>query len=76
MTEKYPTVGVHAPSENHFDGRLYVLIDGGSFSASADFSATVDVYKRATFIGEETGGAAACGAAGGDATRHSSSRAS
>ncbi len=58
MTEKYPIIGVQKPSENHFDGTVYVLIDGGSFSATAEFAATADFYKRATFIGEETGGAA------------------
>ena len=65
MTEKYPIIGVQKPSENHFDGTVYVLIDGGSFSATAEFAATADFYKRATFIGEETGGAAE-GDTGGD----------
>ena len=65
MTEKYPIIGVQKPSENHFDGAVYVLIDGGSISATAEFSATADFYKRATFIGEETGGAAE-GDSGGD----------
>ncbi len=58
MTEKYPIIGVLKPSENHFGGTVYVLIDGGSFSATAEFCATADFYKRAIFIGEETGGAA------------------
>ena len=67
MTEKYGRqygskfvglIGVQQPSANHFDGTVYVLIDGGSFSATAMFCATADFYKRATFIGEETGGAA------------------
>lgn len=49
---------VQVPLENHFDGAVYVLIDGGSFSAAADFPATAAFHKRATFIGEETGGAA------------------
>jgi Peptidase family S41 len=66
MTEKYPIVGWHKPSENHFDGTVYVLIDGGSFSATSDFCATADFYKRATFVGEETGGAAEGDASGGD----------
>jgi len=64
MTEKYPTVGVRKPSENHFEGTVYVLIDGGSFSAASSFCATTDFYKRATFIGEETGGTAGCGGGG------------
>jgi len=64
MTDKYPTVGVRKPSENHFEGTVYVLIDGGSFSAASAFCATTDFYKRAIFIGEETGGTAGCGAGG------------
>lgn len=45
------------PRDNNFQGRMYVLINGGSFSASAVFSANVKHLKRATFVGEETGGA-------------------
>lgn len=63
MTEKYPMVGERKPSENHFDGTVYVLMDGGSFSAASAFCATTDFYKRAIFIGEETGGVG--GGAGG-----------
>lgn len=44
--------------ENPFEGAVYVLMDGGSFSAAADFVALAAFYKRATFIGEETGGVA------------------
>ena len=63
MTEKYPMIGVRKPSENHFDGTVYVLMDGGTFSAASAFCATTDFYKRAIFIGEETGGVG--GGAGG-----------
>ncbi len=49
---------VPSPLENPFKGPVYLLTDGGSFSAAADFSATASFHKRATFIGEETGGAA------------------
>ena len=75
MTEKYGgqygskfvgLIGVQKPSENHFDGTVYVLIDGGCFSACAEFSATAYFYKRTTFIGEETGGAAEGDTGGGD----------
>ena len=62
MTEKYPSIGVLKSSENHFDGPVYVLIDGGSFSASPAFTVLADYYKRATFIGEETGGVSSGGA--------------
>ena len=39
-----------------FKGKLYVLINGGSFSASSILSATLKGTSRATFVGEETGG--------------------
>jgi hypothetical protein len=64
MTEKYQMIGVRQPSEPHFGGRVYVLIDGGTFSAASAFCAIADFYKRAVFIGEETGGVG--GGAGGD----------
>lgn len=43
--------------ENRFEGKMYVLIDGGSFSASTILSSNLKGSKRATFVGEETGGA-------------------
>jgi hypothetical protein len=41
----------------HFDKNVYVLINGGSFSASCLVAAYLKGEKRAVFIGEETGGA-------------------
>lgn len=43
--------------ENRFRGKMYVLIDGGSFSASSILSSNLKGSGRATFVGEETGGA-------------------
>lgn len=43
--------------KNHFNGKVYVLINGGSFSASALVSAYLKHRNRALFIGTETGGA-------------------
>ncbi|MBL7931030.1 MAG: S41 family peptidase [Bacteroidia bacterium] len=43
--------------KNHFKGKVYVLINGGSFSASCLVSAYLKHSNRAVFIGEETGGA-------------------
>lgn len=43
--------------ENRFKGKMYVLIDGGSFSASSIISSNLKGSKRAIFVGEETGGA-------------------
>ncbi len=45
-----------APGEHPFLGKVFVLIDGGTFSTAADFCAVTHHLKRATFIGEETGG--------------------
>ncbi|HJS01584.1 MAG TPA: S41 family peptidase, partial [Flavobacterium sp.] len=42
--------------ENRFTGKIYVLINGGSFSASSVLSTKLKGTNRATFIGEETGG--------------------
>ena len=52
------------PRDNNFQGNVYVLINGASFSASAVFSANLKHLKRATFIGEETGGASKSTVAG------------
>lgn len=44
------------PEKKHFSGKLIVLINGGSFSATGEFASVLRRYKRATFVGEETGG--------------------
>jgi hypothetical protein len=41
---------------NHFGGRIFVLINGGSFSASSLVAAYLKDTGRATFVGQETGG--------------------
>ncbi|WP_299013385.1 S41 family peptidase [uncultured Polaribacter sp.] len=45
------------PNPLNFKGKVYVLINGYSFSASALLAAYIKANKRATFVGEETGGA-------------------
>jgi len=47
---------IQKPQKSHFDGKVYVLINGASFSVTAEFAAVAHYLKRATFIGEETGG--------------------
>lgn len=44
------------PRAAHFKGRLFVLMNGGSFSNTAIVCACLKRDKRALFIGEETGG--------------------
>jgi hypothetical protein len=44
--------------EHHFNGSLYVLIDGATFSSGALFTAALKSQcKNAKFIGRETAGA-------------------
>lgn len=45
------------PNPLNFKGNVYVLINGNSFSASSILSTKLRGDNRATFIGEETGGA-------------------
>lgn len=46
-----------SPSPHAFKGDLFVLINGASYSASSILSSNLHGSERATFIGEETGGA-------------------
>ncbi|MDP2453987.1 MULTISPECIES: S41 family peptidase [unclassified Kaistella] len=48
---------VKKPKKNHFNGKIYVLINGSSFSASSIISSKLKGDKRAFLVGEETGGA-------------------
>jgi hypothetical protein len=47
--------GLH-PNKLHFDGKLYVLIGGLTFSGGSEFAALAKNHTKAIFIGEETGG--------------------
>jgi hypothetical protein len=46
----------HPKKNNHFDGKIYVLINGPSFSATTIFCNAVKGQKNITLAGEETGG--------------------
>lgn len=48
---------IKKPKDLNYKGAMYVLINGNSFSASSLISTHLKGEKRATFIGEETGGA-------------------
>ncbi len=54
---KFSSAKVKKPNPLNFKGDIYVLINGSSFSASSILSTNLHATKRATFIGEETGGA-------------------
>ncbi|MGB3607590.1 S41 family peptidase, partial [Psychroserpens sp.] len=45
------------PKPLNFKGKLYVIINGNSFSASSILSTQLKGSQRAIFVGEETGGA-------------------
>jgi hypothetical protein len=52
----HPNLGLQQPVRPHFAGKVFALMNGGSFSATTEFLSTLHSHKRATFIGEETGG--------------------
>jgi len=53
----HPGVGELVPAKTPFKGKVFVLIDGGTFSTSADVAAILKNITKPVFIGEETGGA-------------------
>lgn len=48
---------VKKPKENNFKGKIYVLVNGSSFSAASILPSKLKSDNRATIVGEETGGA-------------------
>lgn len=51
------TIGVEHPYRGrYFRGRVVVLVDGGSFSAASNLSASLRAQRRITIIGQESGG--------------------
>lgn len=44
--------------KNHFDGQVYILTGGNSFSATTLFASALDKQENVTVVGEETGGGA------------------
>jgi uncharacterized protein (TIGR03435 family) len=52
----HPNWGTQQPAVPHFGGKLVVLMNGGSFSTTCEFLATLHNRGGATFIGQETAG--------------------
>lgn len=48
----------HPKKRNHFDGDVYIITGGNSFSATTLFAKALKGQKNVTVIGEETGGGA------------------
>jgi Peptidase family S41 len=51
-----PLTKVHQPYQNAFNGKVFVLVNEGSFSNSSIFSEAFKKYNRGKLIGTETGG--------------------
>jgi hypothetical protein len=49
-------LSLQLPKENSYTGKVYFLMDGRSFSGTAEFAAIAKSNRRGLFIGEETGG--------------------
>jgi hypothetical protein len=54
---KQAGLGAQQPLEPHYPGRVFALMNGGSFSSSTEFLTLLHFHKRAKFIGEEPAGA-------------------
>ncbi|WP_406684043.1 S41 family peptidase [Seonamhaeicola sp. MEBiC1930] len=54
---KFGSTKTKKPNPLNYKGKMFVLINGNSFSASSLISTHLKATKRATFVGEETGGA-------------------
>lgn len=54
----YPWYGIgkYNPEKNNFTGPLFVLVNEGTYSAGVILCSVLHRYKRAVFIGNETGG--------------------
>ncbi|UFH52636.1 S41 family peptidase [Spirosoma sp. KNUC1025] len=46
---------VTKPQKDAYTGKLYVLLNGNSFSVTTEFAARAHADKRATFVGQESG---------------------
>lgn len=54
--EDHPNLEIQKPNENNFLGQVFFLIDGLSFSTTAEFCSVAKSNNRGKFVGEETGG--------------------
>jgi hypothetical protein len=53
----HSNLGMLKPQSEHFDGKVFILTNGLTYSTAAELCACARIHKRAIFIGEETGGA-------------------
>lgn len=48
------------PNENHFRGKMYVLVDGGCLSTTGHLISLLRYHTSAVFVGEEPGSSFSC----------------
>jgi hypothetical protein len=53
----HPNLGIQQPRKPTFAGKVFILMNGHSFSTTAEFLSLAHHHHRAKFIGEEAGGA-------------------
>ena len=51
----HPNLGIQQPLKPTFKGKVYILINGSSFSATGEATSIIHFHKKAVFIGEECG---------------------
>jgi Peptidase family S41 len=54
--EEYHAIGVKPRNAKHYNGKLFVLTDGGTFSAASYVASILKHHANATTLGQETGG--------------------
>lgn len=52
----HPNIGIQSPEKNIFASKIFVLIDGNSFSTTSEFISMLHYHLKPVFIGEESGG--------------------
>jgi hypothetical protein len=51
----HPNLGLQQPIPPVFQGKVYILINGNSFSGTGECTSLIHFHKKAVFIGEECG---------------------
>src|SRR5262249_5607626 len=51
-----PGLGVQQPRQPHFGGKVFALMNGGSFSTTCEFLSMLSLHNRGVLIGEEAAG--------------------
>jgi hypothetical protein len=52
----HPQLEIQQPKTGNYNGNVYIIVDGFTFSATSEFSSIVKSNQRGLIIGKETGG--------------------